>query len=156
MTDAEDRPKVWIHPPTLVMSAIVVGYLLRLAYGGLMPVPRAVGEGVGVALTLGGLVVLVQSVRFFLEHGEALRPETPSKALLRSGPFGRSRNPIYVGMVLLGAGLGFATLNAFILGTTSAAGAILHFFVVLPEEAYLERRFGAEFLAYKKSVRRYL
>ncbi|MBI1392688.1 MAG: hypothetical protein GC152_08105 [Alphaproteobacteria bacterium] len=154
--DAEDRPKTFFHPPSLMMGAVAVGFAMRLVWGGFMPLPRAVGEGAGIVLALGGVSLLTQSIRFFLEHGETLRPDTPSTALLRAGPFARSRNPIYVAMALIGAGLGFATLNVFILATTAIAVALLHFFVILPEEAYLERRFGAEYVAYKTSVRRWI
>lgn len=152
----KDRPSVRLHPPSLVIGAILLGFLGRVFWGSFLPMPRVVNEGLGVGLTLFGLVVLVSAIRLFLETGETLKPDTPSFSLIRSGPYRFSRNPIYLAMVLIGIGLGFATSNILMIATTLIAGGIIHLAVILPEEAYLSRHFSAEFDAYKKAVRRWL
>ncbi|MEM9263702.1 MAG: isoprenylcysteine carboxylmethyltransferase family protein, partial [Pseudomonadota bacterium] len=103
-----------------------------------------------------GFALMTASVRFFLENGETLLPKTPSTALLQEGPFARSRNPIYLGMVAIGCGLGFATSNVFMVALAYVGGVILNYFVIAPEEAYLEKQFGAEYTDYKARVRRWI
>jgi len=67
-----------------------------------------------------------------------------------------TRNPMYLQMVL--ACIGFAVIlsNGWILLLTPLCGWLLQRFAILPEEAYLERKFGDTYLAYKGRVRRWL
>jgi len=83
-------------------------------------------------------------------------PATPASELFQKGPYKFSRNPIYLAMVVFGAGFGIATSNVWIIVTTAIVGLIFHFFVILPEERYLARRFGAEYDAYRSRVRRWI
>lgn len=156
MNDNTDRPKVRIHPPSLVIAAIVLGYVGRVFWGGFLPTPSVFNEGAGVTLVLFGLVIFVSAMRLFLETGETLKPDTPSFTLIRSGPYKRSRNPIYLAMMLIGVGLGFATSNALIIAMTLLAGMIIHWAVIVPEEKYLLRHFRDEYAEYSKSVRRWI
>jgi protein-S-isoprenylcysteine O-methyltransferase Ste14 len=84
-----------------------------------------------------------------------LRPEAAS-ALVRSGIFRWTRNPMYLGMAI--ALLGWAIYLAHPLSLLGIACfiAYLNRFQIAPEERVLERRFGAEFLAFRESVRRWL
>lgn len=156
MTADHDRPHVRIHPPSLVVVAIILGYGARVLWGGFLPFPRVVNEGIGVALTLSGFVIMVSAIRLFLETGETLKPDTPSYALIRTGPYKLSRNPIYLAMMLIGMGLGFSTSNLAMIVTTLLAGVIIHLAVILPEEAYLMRHFRDDYAEYKKAVRRWI
>ena len=152
----EDRPSVPIHPPTVLFAALVLGYVIRLFVGGRMPLPRAFAEGVGGALILVSLGLVISAVSRFAEEGETLKPDTPSRSLLREGPYRFSRNPIYLAMMLFGTGFGVATSNIWIILTTLSFGVLLHFLVIKPEENYLSRRFGEEYDEYKRIVRRWI
>ncbi|MEO1251283.1 MAG: isoprenylcysteine carboxylmethyltransferase family protein [Pseudomonadota bacterium] len=154
--ETADRPDVSIHPPTVFFAALLIGFTMRAFTGGMLPMPRVFGEGVGGLLMLAGLAAAISAVSAFAESGETLRPSTPSNELLTDGMYRYSRNPIYLAMVLFGVGFGFATLNLWIILTTAAAGAVFHYFVIPPEESYLERKFGSEFRDYKAQVRRWL
>ena len=136
--------------------ALVVGYVIRLMAGGLSPLPPAVGEGVGGLLLLAGVAFMVRSVMIFADAGETLPPNTPARQLLVEGPYRFSRNPIYLAMALICGGFGLATSNLWIVLTTVAAGAVTHYFVIRPEEAYLAERFGDAYDAYAKKVRRWI
>ena len=107
-------------------------------------------------MMLASLMAMVGGVSAFSEKAEELRPATPSKSLLTDGPYRYSRNPIYLGMVLFGAGFGVATENLWIILTTAAAGLIINFLVIPQEEAYLERRFGVDYREFKERVRRWV
>ena len=148
-----DKPAVTLHPPLTIFVALVAGYVIRLFVGGRLPLPRAFAEGLGGLLIILALGLLMAAMRVFVEHAQPLLPATPAKALFLKGPYKFTRNPIYLAMMLFGAGFGIATSNIWIIITTSLAGLLFHFLVILPEEAYLARRFGAEYAAYKGKVR---
>jgi len=152
----EDRPDVKLHPPTALFLALIAGYLIRLFAGGRMPIPRAFAEGLGGLMIIVALGLVLSSVQIFAEKGQGLRPATPASELFQKGPYKFSRNPIYLAMVIFGAGFGIATSNVWIIVTTAIVGLLFHFVVILPEERYLARRFGAEYDAYKTRVRRWI
>lgn len=152
----EDRPAVAIHPPTLFFSALIIGFIIRIFAGGWMPLPDIAAEGAGGVMMLAALAVAIASVSSFAEAGEQLPPATPSHQLLTTGMYARSRNPIYLAMVLFGAGFGVATENLWVVITTVLAGVILNFFVIPQEEEYLARRFGGEYEDYRRRVRRWV
>ena len=157
MKDAmEDRPDVSLHPPTLFFAALLIGFIIRAFVGGWLPLPRLAGEGIGAVMFATALWFAISAVSAFAEGGETLKPATPSYQLLTGGPFKWSRNPIYLAMVLFGAGLGFATLNLWMILTAIATGVLLNFFVIPQEEDYLARRFGADYDAYRREVRRWV
>lgn len=153
---SEDYPDVALHPPTIFFSALIIGYVIRVFAGGWLALPRVFAEGAGGLLMLGGLALALASVSAFAEAGETLRPSTPSNQLFTGGVYKRSRNPIYLAMVLFGIGFGIATLNLWIILTSILTGVIFNFFVIPQEEAYLARRFGVEFEDYRRTVRRWL
>lgn len=158
MTDRlEDKPDVAIHPPTIIASALLLGFMLRIFLGGgLGFIPQAFAEGMGGVMLLASMVMMVASVSAFAEGGETLRPATPSDQLFTGGPYRYTRNPIYLAMMLFGAGFGVTTLNLWVIVTTLIAGVIFNFFVIPQEEEYLARRFGEEYGAYKRKVRRWV
>ena len=153
MKEEEDKPAVSLHPPTVLFVALVSGYVIRLFVGGRLPLPRAFAEGLGGLLIIVSLGLLMAAMRVFVEHAQPLLPATPAKALFQKGPYKFTRNPIYLAMMFFGAGFGIATSNVWIIITTALAGVLFHFTVILPEEAYLERKFGAEYSEYKARVR---
>jgi protein-S-isoprenylcysteine O-methyltransferase Ste14 len=79
-----------------------------------------------------------------------------STRIVTSGVFQQSRNPIYLGMVLLCTGVAFLVDSLWLLGLVPLFAAILQKGVIEPEEAYLERNFGEEYLRYKARVRRWI
>ncbi|MFZ0574144.1 MAG: isoprenylcysteine carboxylmethyltransferase family protein [Candidatus Cybelea sp.] len=112
-------------------------------------------QWIGVLLCASGLCLMVASLASF---GPSFRvgidTEHPN-ALITSGIFAFTRNPIYVafGSVLLGE---FLIQPRWLLLLYFAAGIALLHRQVLREEAYLRERYGAEFAAYRARVRRYL
>ena len=154
--DEADKPAVKLHPPTVLFVALVAGYVIRLFVGGRLPLPRAFAEGLGGLLIIVALGLLMAAIRIFVEKAQPLLPATSAKELFLKGPYKFTRNPIYLAMMLFGVGFGVATSNVWIIITTAIAGLFFQFMVILPEEAYLERKFGEEYYAYKASVRRWL
>src|SRR5262249_11846888 len=116
----------------------------------------------GVRIVMGAIVVLCGLIttsagrRALLREGTNVNPLQPTTALVTGGIFGRTRNPLYVGIlaVLFGIALLFALDWLVLLIIPSCL--LLHFGVVMREERYLERKFGDAYRRYKQSVPRYL
>jgi len=145
-----DRPGVIAPPPAIFVAAFVTGLLCR----NLMP---RVGSSVaGAAIATIGVVILGLAFNRMLRAGTNIDPSKPATALVTSGIYRFSRNPIYVAMTLLylAAALSFRTLPALIL--LPVALVVLHFGVIRPEERYLEGKFGEEYRNYRARVRRWI
>jgi protein-S-isoprenylcysteine O-methyltransferase Ste14 len=149
------------RPPILFLAALLLGFasdhLLRLPF----PVARtgwvhwvsAINAG---ALILMGIAVFAASIRNFSDAATPVQGTRPTRALVTSGIHGWSRNPIYLGMFLVYGGVGIATRSPWILILTLPLAITIRYGVVAREEAYLERRFGDAYRAYKARVRRWL
>lgn len=150
-----DSPGVFFPPPLLFVSALVVGILFD---GNLLDwrhVTHPV-QAIGVAVGAMGLVLIVLSLGLFRRFRTRPEPWEASTTLIRSGLYRFSRNPMYLGMVLTSAGIAvfFESLAAAILlGLVVVAVDRL---VIAREERYLERRFGQDYAAYRRQVRRWL
>jgi protein-S-isoprenylcysteine O-methyltransferase Ste14 len=113
-------------------------------------------------IELGGMVIFLAialigwAVLVLVRSGNDPRPDRPDNALVGSGPFRLSRNPIYLGFLLAAAGLAlvWGTLWGWV-GVAVLHG-VLDRVVIAREEAYLAARFGAPYEAYKARVRRWM
>ena len=155
MTDRADNPGVRVPPPLLYLAAVVAGWLFDRQW----PVP------IGVAtprLTLAWLlialsvVLLTSSVRSFWRKHTSAIPIRPATALVIAGPYRFTRNPMYVGMALLTAALGLLLDTWWPIVLLIPTLILVQVFVIAREERYLRRRFGAEYDAYTRQVRRWL
>lgn len=114
---------------------------------------------VAAAIALAGLVVSLLSVASFRRAGTTVNPLRPdgTTALVARGIYRHSRNPMYLGMVLCLAawGVHLAHLPALAGGPLLFA-LYLNRFQIVPEERALEARFGEDYRAYRRAVRRWL
>lgn len=158
MTDeASDSPNVIVLPPILLLATIAAGVVLDwLVPTGLLAalptVPRVV---VGAILFALGASVPVTARRAFVKAGTNIRPDMPTMALITSGLFAHSRNPIYQGASLALLGLALMLASDWIVVLMVPALILLHYGVVLREERYLDRKFGDAYRHYKAAVPRY-
>jgi protein-S-isoprenylcysteine O-methyltransferase Ste14 len=102
-----------------------------------------------------GLVIAIIAVRTFRRAGTNVEPWKPALRLVTGGIFGLIRNPMYVALVVLLAGLAIALGSDWAFVLIVPAGLILHFGVVKREELYLEGKFGGSYRAYTERVPRY-
>jgi protein-S-isoprenylcysteine O-methyltransferase Ste14 len=116
-------------------------------------IPRLVAGGVCV---VGGLALIVWAGGLFRRSGQDPTPWKPSPSLVLQGPYRFTRNPMYVGMTAIQVGIGSCAGNLWILLLAPIGLLIVHLTAVVPEEAYLAERFGADYERFKKTVRRYL
>jgi protein-S-isoprenylcysteine O-methyltransferase Ste14 len=156
-TDAKTAGVV-MPPPLLFLSGLVIGALAEW----LMPLdplpaiadpPRWIA---GAVVVLAGLAVAAWALRLFRAAGTPVEPWHATKAIVTSGPYRFSRNPIYLAAGLVYIGLALALALWWALALLPAVWLILHFGVVRREEAYLADRFGEAYRAYCTRTRRYL
>lgn len=104
-----------------------------------------------------GIVVLIWCVREFYVAGRGtLAPWSPPKHLVTTGLYRYSRNPMYVGVLIIVIGWALAFRSATIAWYALALAALFHARVVFFEEPWLARTHGAEFDAYRSKVPRWL
>jgi protein-S-isoprenylcysteine O-methyltransferase Ste14 len=143
------------RPPFLYLSCLLLGFVLDR----LLPLRFAlselgsIGQMAGGGLIPVGLAIMAAGTRSFSRAGTPVPSNRPVCALVTTGVHGVSRNPIYVGMLLLYAGIGTAARSPWVLILTLPLVFILRYGVVAREETYLERRFGAAYRDYKARVR---
>lgn len=83
-------------------------------------------------------------------------PWKAPRALVLAGPYRFTRNPMYLGFLLIQAGIGCARQNALYLVLLVPSWALLHWGVVLREERFLLRKFGAPYQQLLATTRRWL
>jgi len=153
----KDVPGVIVFPPLVPFVALVVGGTLDwlLPLSAISAIPFLVRAIPGAALVVLGLALALRGEHAFKRAGTNVFPFRPSLAIAHDGVYARLRNPMYVGMglALLGVVLAFALEWTFLVAIPGAL--LIHYGVVLREERYLERKFGEDYRAYKRSVPRY-
>ena len=153
--DSGDRPGVVALPPLIYLAGLVAAFVLNAFVPWRLAVPLP-ARWAGATLMLGAVALAVIARTSFERAHTNVNPMEPATTLVTSGVFRWSRNPMYVGMTALVTGLALATRIAWILIALVLVLAIMHWGVVLREERYLARTFGADYEGYRSRVRRYL
>ncbi len=149
---------VFARPILLFPAAILLG----IALDHLLPMPLALPNLQQFAwilpglLILGGLLLFAMGVRGFSRARTPLPTNQPARALVTTGVYRWTRNPVYLGFFLIYVGIGVAARSSWSLALLVPLAVTIRFGVVAREEAYLEGRFGAGYSDYKEHVRRWL
>lgn len=158
MTTKDDTSGTLIRPPLLFLAALAAGlfadrWILPLDLTGLRWWTR---QWIGGAMILLGMAVVVDCTRRFRRVGTHVQLGRPTTAIVESGLYRYSRNPIYLGLSTIHLGVAVADNNAWLPALLAPVLAVLRFGVIAREEAYLERKFGRRYEAYKARVRRWI
>jgi protein-S-isoprenylcysteine O-methyltransferase Ste14 len=157
MAKEQDHPDIspMIHPPIVALMFIVIAYFL----GRFAPTPFVVPmilRNVGLALTFIGFLLGIGAFLEFRKARTTLDPHGSSKQVVTSGIYRFTRNPIYVGFLLMVIGL---PLNSGLYWGIVMAPLyvfMMNRLVIRHEEAYLEKKFGKTYVSYASRVRRWL
>jgi protein-S-isoprenylcysteine O-methyltransferase Ste14 len=158
MTTANRGPGVKFPPPFLWVAAFVGGWLLNRVLlfeiddDGAGTIQSALGAVVLVA----GLAINFWGLGTFLRARTAIIPHRPARALVESGPFRYSRNPMYIAITMQYVGLALLLNFAWPLVFLPLVLALLVALVIRREEAYLRRDFGPDYDDYCRRVGRWL
>ena len=155
-TSFADAPNLGVdRPPLVYLGAIALGLMLQYAWPARL-VPPSVSTPVGAMLTLSAVGLFVAAVRIFRAAGTPIPGNRPTTAIVRTGPYRFSRNPIYLAFSLFQLGLAAWVNSLALLITLIPAHALMALVVIPREERYLEVRFPAEYSSYRAAVRRWL
>jgi len=159
METQRDAAAVRVFPPGIPLAAILVGVALEhvwpISPGAALSAPTR--YGLGGAIVAGAVLGLgLPAVRLFRRGGQSENPWKPTSHIEARGPYRWTRNPMYLQMVLVCLGVSLLLANVWLLLLTPLVGWALQRFAIVPEEAYLERKFGETYLAYKRRVRRWI
>ena len=108
------------------------------------------GHVVGWPIVVAGLSLASWTVYIIKD----MKIENPSR-IVTTGPYARSRNPMYLAWTLINSGIAFIVNTIWPVAFLPGVLIYTHFFVVLHEERQLERKFGDEYRQYRTRVRRY-
>lgn len=149
--------RVKLHPFVIVIGALVVsslgGGIWRLDPD--LAFVSALRTFSGVPMVVGGLM-LVLAYGSMARARTTINPRLPTTKIVSTGVFRISRNPIYLGWFLVIVGAALVNASLFQIAVAVLMIGLLHWAVVLPEERYLEKTFGDEYVRYKEKVRRWL
>src|SRR5215469_3649531 len=143
-----------LRPPVIFLCAVLLGVAVNWAWP-LKFMPRNVGL-LGLLVTVCAVVLFLLSYRQFRAAGTSVRGSERTTAIVRTGPYRFSRNPIYLAFILFVLGLSVWLNNLWLIVTLIPAVGLIATVVIRREEAFLERNFHDEYLNYKRSVRRWL
>ncbi len=150
-----DSPNVLVVPPLLYGVALAAGLLLHW----LVPRPILSSDArywVGGTILALGVALAVWGRALMERVGTNVNPTLPTTALVTTGPFRFSRNPLYVALTLIYLGLALLSNALWVLVLIVPVLLLMHYGVVRREERYLEAKFGAAYVTYRSRVRRYL
>ena len=152
---SEQKGRSRLPPPLPNLLGFVLGLICDWLWP--WPIARYVYViPVGVLLVFLVAVLIVMGLRAFKLHGTTSHPYKETTAIIDTGPFRFSRNPGYLTLQILQVALGLLFNSMWILLMTLPALIVVHYVIVLGEEAYLERKFVDSYLDYKSRVRRWI
>jgi protein-S-isoprenylcysteine O-methyltransferase Ste14 len=143
------------RPPLVYLTSAAAGLAIHLAWPLRLASPGLTAP-LGAIVITAAVVLFVTAVRSFRLAGTPVPGNRPTTALVCTGPYRFSRNPIYLAFSLLQLGIAFWINSIWPLVTLIPAVLLMSIVVIPREETFLEARFPSEYLPYKASVRRWL
>jgi protein-S-isoprenylcysteine O-methyltransferase Ste14 len=151
-----DSPGVRFPPPLFYALAVLGGWMLHRQWP--LLIANAAGVLTVIAWLLGACWVglVASSVGLFRRKQTSMITFRPSSTLVSTGPYKFTRNPMYLSLALLTLAFALFLNTWWIVVLLFPALLAVQRFVIVHEEKYLRRRFGADYEAYARHVRRWL
>ena len=148
--------RIFPVPPVVaglfIAAGLALNYFVPLLHPAPAPLESRIAGGVIAACAFAIVILAWREMR---RLRTTYHPGGKATALVRSGIYTRTRNPMYLGLTLFTLGLGIGTANPWLVLLAPLLLLYLQERVVKREEAYLTARFGAEYEAYRRRVRRW-
>lgn len=156
MTHSADAPDIVVLPPVLVGGTLLVGVGVHFVLWTVTLLPTVLARALGVTVFVSSGLLAHLAHLAMKRVGTNVLPTRPTLALAIDGPYCITRNPLYIAAigVYLGLTLWVNGLAPLLLLVPMVWA--LHTGIVLPEERYLESKFGDEYRAYRAGVHRWL
>ena len=153
--ESKDHPGVIAFPPLILAVHVTAG---GVAYW-LWPIPllpSIAARTIGVILAVAAGAQAFWAARKMKRAGTNVRPSLPTTAIVATGPYRYSRNPMYLSLCLLYLGLSLLINGVLPVLFLVPLALTLHFGVIRREERSLPAKFGETYLAYQCRVRRWI
>jgi protein-S-isoprenylcysteine O-methyltransferase Ste14 len=150
-----DAPNVRIIPPLVYLAGIVIGFLAN-AWMPIKVVPSSVAWTIGGILVFCGAAVTGSAVLRFKDADTTVRPDRAASTLVIAGPYRITRNPMYLGFALAYLGIAIAGQSIWALVLLPVVLIIVQRGAIEPEEAFLQKHFGTDYISYRNRVRRWI
>jgi len=157
MKEKKDHPGVYVAPPLFY----VLTFLLSVLIQRYVPINRAFFQSTAtgilakIFIASALLLILPALLKFLLTRNTVITIK-PANSLQTQGIYHISRNPMYLGLLVLYTGIALLIGNWWTVILIPFLVAIITKFVILKEEKYLHRAFGEDYETYKKNVRRWI
>jgi len=156
-TTKKDSPGVYIPPPVIYVVVFIISMLVQ----GIIPLDRsffysAIAANLSIVLIMCAFIFGVPAFVQFLRSKNTIVPIKPASSLETRGIYSITRNPMYVSLMLLYAGIGIVKGNWWTFILIPILLIVVQVFIIKKEESYLERAFGQEYIDYRKRVRRWI
>ena len=155
MVDSNNHPDVVVNPFLICLGALALAIAAQL----LLPLPflpLTAARIAGAAVFLVGIAFGLPAARGMRAARTTFSPNRTSTALVTSGRFQISRNPVYIAMLLNYVGLAIFFGTPWGLLLIPGVMWLMDRWVIVPEEKHLEERFGAAYAEYRQAVHRWL
>jgi protein-S-isoprenylcysteine O-methyltransferase Ste14 len=154
-SDDQDKAGVVAPPPVIYLGALVFGLLLNRRFPVAL-LPRRIARSLGWPLVSGGVLLIGWFEWAMRNAGTPANPYKPVSHIATDGPFRYTRNPAYLSMTMIYAGIASLANALWAILLLPVALLVIQRGVIEREERYLERKFGEEYLRYKARVRRWI
>ncbi|NQY34616.1 MAG: isoprenylcysteine carboxylmethyltransferase family protein [Alteromonadaceae bacterium] len=151
-------PAVKFPPPLVFIIFMLAGYALqfvKLFNIKINPEFSTVFTAIAIVVFLSGCAIIAISILAFKRAQTHVEPWQPTSAIISTGIFAYSRNPIYLAFCLITIGVGIYLDNGWITLSFIPSAFIIFNIAIKKEELYLAEKFGEEYLQYKDKVRRW-
>jgi protein-S-isoprenylcysteine O-methyltransferase Ste14 len=149
-----DRAHVIASPTVIFAGGLVLGFGLDMIWPAAF-LPDSWGLPLGLIVIFAALSIKLFAVQEIIRVKTNLNIRKPANDIATAGPYSVSRNPLYMGMILLNIGIGCIVNSLWIFFLSAGLAAALQKGVIEPEETYLEKKFGDKYLRYKARVPRW-
>jgi protein-S-isoprenylcysteine O-methyltransferase Ste14 len=153
--DGRNNAGVLAPPPLIFAVPLLLGLLLKRRF----PVPflpRGAAQVLGWPLLGGGVLLMGWFLRTMRSAETPIDPREPVSRIVTGGPFRYTRNPAYLGMAMIFAGVSCLANALSAMMLLPVALLTIQRGVIEREERYLEREFGEEYLRFKAQTRRWV
>lgn len=152
---AADNAGVRVPPPLIWLVLQLAGLSIDSSWFELRLAGMA-EMAAGALIFCIGLFLAVAAIPRHKKSGSNIEPWKPTTTVFTDGIYGRSRNPIYLAMLVGFAGIAIAAGSIASFALLAVFWAILRFYVIAREERYLEAKFGQQYSDYRNTVRRWI
>jgi protein-S-isoprenylcysteine O-methyltransferase Ste14 len=154
-SDEQDKAGVIAPPPLIYLVALIFGLLMGRRFP-MRFLPRTMACSLGWPLLGGGVLLLGWFEQAMRQADTPSNPYKPVERIATEGPFRYTRNPGYLAMTLIYAGIASLANALWAILLLPVALLVIQRGVIECEERYLEEKFGEEYLRYKERVRRWI